>query len=79
MRLHITLDDALVRDLDARVGARGRSRFITAAIRQALDDAHRWELVESSIGALSDDGHEWDDDPAGWVRGERRSDDRRVG
>jgi hypothetical protein len=51
MRLHITLDDDLVAELDRRVGPRQRSGYIAAAVRRALSDAHRWELVESSIGA----------------------------
>jgi hypothetical protein len=79
MRVHITLEDALVEDLDARVGARGRSRFIAQAVRQALDDARRWELIESAIGSIADRGHDWDDDPASWVRAGRRSDGARLG
>ncbi len=79
MRVHITLEDDLVEDLDARVGTRGRSRFIAQAVRQALDDAKRWELIQSAIGSIADGGHDWDDDPAAWVRSGRRSDAARVG
>jgi Arc/MetJ-type ribon-helix-helix transcriptional regulator len=79
MRLHITLGDELVRELDRRVGARRRSSFIAHAVRQALDDAHRWELIESSLGSIGDTGHEWDPDPASWVREQRRADAGRVG
>jgi hypothetical protein len=79
MRLHISLDDDLIRDLDARVGARGRSSFIANAVRNALDNEHRWELIESSLGTISEEGHAWGDDPAAWVRAERRADPRRVG
>jgi hypothetical protein len=79
MRLHITLDDADVRRLDARVGARRRSRFISEAVRRALDDVGRWESIEASIGTVRDGGHEWDGDAAAWVRRQRRGDARRVG
>jgi hypothetical protein len=79
MRVHITLADDLVRELDNRVGARRRSAFIAEAVRQALDEERRWELVESALGAISGQGHEWDDDPAGWVRTQRRSDRSRIG
>jgi predicted transcriptional regulator len=79
MRLHISLDDDLVDALDRRVGARQRSAFIAEAVRRALDDEHRWELIQSAIGAIRDGGHEWDRDPAAWVREQRRSDARRVG
>jgi hypothetical protein len=79
MRVHITLAEELVRELDRRVGARRRSSFIARAVERALDDEHRWELIESSLGSIADGGHAWDDDPGGWVRAQRRADDRRVG
>lgn len=79
MRVHITLDDELVVELDQRAGVRRRSAFIAEIIRRSLDDEHRWDDLEKSLGSLSDEGHEWDDDPADWVRRQRRSDDRRTG
>ena len=79
MRVHITLPDALVKDLDRRVGVRRRSSFVSHAVERALEDEHRWELIESSLGAIADRGHEWDPDPAAWVRGQRRADAKRVG
>lgn len=79
MRVHITLEDDLVRELDRRVGARRRSAYIARAVEQALDDDRRWELLESALGTISDRDHEWDDDAARWVREQRRADERRVG
>jgi len=79
MRLHISLDDEIVRALDGRVGQRQRSTFIAAAVRRALDDEHRWEDIEASIGALSESEHAWDADPGAWVREQRSADLRRVG
>jgi Arc/MetJ family transcription regulator len=79
MRLHISLDDDLVEQLDKRVGRRRRSTFIGETLRRALEDERRWEDIEAGLGALSDEGHEWDADPAGWVRAQRRSDPARVG
>lgn len=79
MRIHITLEDELVADLDRRVGSRRRSRFIAAAVRAALDDERRWELIESSLATVDDRGHDWDEDPAAWVRDQRRADAARVG
>lgn len=79
MRVHITLNDELVAELDRRVGPRGRSPFIAAAVRQALDDEHRWELIDSALGSIEEAGHEWDRDPASWVREQRRADAARVG
>jgi hypothetical protein len=79
MRLHITLGDNIVRELDRRVGARRRSAYIAGAVERALDDDHRWELLESALGSISDAGHVWDDDAGLWVRDQRRADARRVG
>ena len=79
MRLHIALDDELVAELDRRVGARQRSAFIAELIRRGLDDERRWEDIEASLGGLDDVGHDWDDDPAAWVRQQRHGDSRRAG
>ena len=79
MRMHITLDDRLVAELDARIGARRRSAFIASTIRQALDEERRWDEIEAAMGALADTEHEWDADPAAWVRQQRLQDERRAG
>ncbi len=76
MRLHITLDDELVEELDGRVGARRRSGFIAALIRAALDDRRRFDELEAAFGSISDEGHVWDPDPAAWVSIERAADPR---
>jgi Arc/MetJ family transcription regulator len=78
MRLHITVDDELVAELDRRAGSRRRSAFIAELIRHGLDDERRWDDIEAALGAIPDQGHEWDDDPGEWVR-RQRSDRRRVG
>jgi hypothetical protein len=36
----------------------------------------RWDDIELSLGSIRDTGHEWDDDPAAWVRPQRGHDDR---
>jgi metal-responsive CopG/Arc/MetJ family transcriptional regulator len=79
MRLHISLDDELVKELDERVGRRRRSVFIGATVRRALDDERRWEDIEAGLGALSEREHEWDSDPVGWVTAQRHGDAARVG
>ncbi len=79
MRLHISLEDNLVTELDRRVGRRRRSGFIAAAVRAALEEERRWEEIEAAAGTIPDEGHPWDEDAAGWVRAQRRGDVRRVG
>jgi hypothetical protein len=79
MRVHINLEDRLVAQLDRRVGRRKRSAFIAQTVRRALEDQRRWDDILASLGTIADSGHEWDEDPAAWVRRQRRSDVRRVG
>ncbi|HEU0090313.1 MAG TPA: hypothetical protein VFQ77_22095 [Pseudonocardiaceae bacterium] len=79
MRLHITLDDKLVADLDRIVGARERSSFIAGAVRRAIDELDRTEALEAALGAIPDSGHDWDADPAAWVRTQRTDRERLTG
>jgi Arc/MetJ family transcription regulator len=79
MRVHVHLDDELVRELDRRAGSRGRSAYIAATLRRALDDERRWEQIGEAVGSVEADGHDWEADPAAWVRAQRRADPRRRG
>ena len=79
MRLHIALDDDLVAEVDRRAGPRRRSAFIAELIQRGLDNERRWDDIEAALGGLPDRGHEWDEDPAGWVRRQRHADPRRTG
>lgn len=79
MRMHIELDDRLAAQVDELAGPRGRSNFVRAAIEQAVESEIRWQQLEAAGGAISDEGHEWDSDPAGWVHQQRRGDARRGG
>ncbi|MCE2426359.1 MAG: hypothetical protein J4F45_14925 [Pseudomonadales bacterium] len=79
MRLHIALPEYLVVELDRRAGSRRGSALICELIRRGLDDERRWDDIEATLGGIDDTGHEWDDDPAEWVRRHRRGDDRRSG
>ncbi len=79
MRMHIELDDRLVAEVDALTGPRGRTAFVRTAIESALVAAQRRSDLEAAAGSLVDDEHDWDDDPAAWVRRQRRGDSRRAG
>ena len=79
VRLRISLDGHLVAEIDRRVGSRRRGAFIAELIRRGLENEHRWDEIDGACGALPDSGHEWDEDPAGWVRRQRRADARRSG
>jgi hypothetical protein len=41
---------------------------------RAIDDERRWHLIESALGSIEDEGHEWDEAPAACVRSQRRAD-----
>ena len=79
MRIHIALDDELVAELDRRAGTRQRSAFVAELIKRGLEDERRWDDIEASLGSLSDSGHDWDEDPAMWVRRQRHGSPRRSG
>lgn len=79
MRMHIEVDDDLIARVDHVAGPRGRSGFVRRAIEMAVEREARWQLIEAAAGAIPDRDHAWDDDPAEWVRQQRRGDDRRGG
>ena len=79
MRVHIDLDEALIRRIDEAAGPRARSAFIREAIQKALDQKLRLRAFRSAAGSIPDEGHEWDADPAEWVRRQRFGDPNRVG
>jgi hypothetical protein len=48
---------------------------VERAVRQEV----RWSSIEAAAGSIDDEGHDWDTDPAEWVREQRRADARRAG
>lgn len=78
MRMHIEVDDALMAEVDTMVGSRGRSAFVRSAIERAVEQDRRWRALRSAAGAVTEE-HDWDVDPAAWVRDQRRSDSHRGG
>ena len=74
----MVLDDDLVAEIDRRAGERKRSEYIAGVVRAAIDNEQRWDEIEAGLGALADTDHDWNADPAAWVRSQR-SDERRAG
>jgi hypothetical protein len=72
MRLHIELDDDLVAQIDELSGPRGRAAFVRSAIEGAIYRELSWFDIEAAAGAIDNQGHDWDADPAAWVRQQRR-------
>jgi Arc/MetJ-type ribon-helix-helix transcriptional regulator len=79
MRVHIEIEKALVDRIDSAAGERGRSEFVRRAVIEALESRDRLQLLRAAKGSIGATGHEWDVDPAAWVRAQRRGDQRRVG
>ena len=77
--MHIEFDDDLIAEVDQLAGIRGRSEFVRSAVRDALVQRRRWAALADVAGSVPDSGHDWDDDPAEWVRAQRAADPRRVG
>lgn len=76
MRLHIEIDDELIAEVDRVSGARHRSQFVRDAVKGALEQRRRWELIHRARGVIASQDHEWDEDPAAWVHQQRFSDPR---
>lgn len=80
MRMHIDLDEDLVREIDRLAGPRERTAFVRKALTTAVTEARRAEALARVAGSLAQAApHEWDADPAQWVRETRRSGVRRAG
>lgn len=54
MRMHITLDDKLAKEIDEIAGARGRSKFIREAIETKLDVDRRLAARRRAFGSIPD-------------------------
>jgi hypothetical protein len=79
-RAHVVLPGALLREIDALVGRRGRSRFIEEAVSDKLQLLHRVAAFERAIAKPTVGVPEWEtrESAAEWVRELRREWDERL-
>lgn len=54
MRMHITLDDNLAKEIEELAGSRGRSKFIREAIEAKLDIDRRLAARRRAFGSIPD-------------------------
>jgi hypothetical protein len=75
-RTHVVISEEVMQAIDARVGQRGRSRFLEEAAREKLKRLALEESLRETSGVLGKGLHpEWVDRESTreWVRATRRS------
>ncbi len=74
-RAHLVIPDDLLTDVDALVGPRGRSAFITEVIREAVNRRRLLAILGSTEAVLKDSDYpEFRDGSEAWVRSLREAD-----
>ncbi len=74
-RAHVVLPDDLLADVDALVGPRGRSAFLTEVIREAVNPRRLLAFLSSPEPVLKIEDHpEFRDGAEAWVRKMRDED-----
>lgn len=71
MRTHLVLSEEIVREIDALVGKRRRSRFVEEAAREKLKRERLLKTLRETAGVLSAEDHpEWAtrEGVVAWVR-----------
>ncbi len=78
-RTHVVLSDQLVKDIDALVGSRKRSTFITQAAENELMPCRQLKAIEAATGAWKDKDHpELKQGAAKYISKLRRQDEKRF-
>lgn len=71
-RAHVFLPDDLLAEVDALVGPRGRSAFLTEVIREAVNRTRLLQFLNSKESIWKDENHpELAEGADAWVRGLR--------
>ena len=71
MRTHVILPDEVLEEIDAKVGKRNRSRYITEVLEERLPREKLVENIRRGAGILRDESYpEWStsEKVAEWVR-----------
>ena len=78
-RTHVVLSDQLVKEIDALVGSRRRSSFISEAAGRELMRLRQIEALKAAAGAWKDKDHpELKQGSAKWVRKLRQESEKRF-
>jgi hypothetical protein len=78
-RTHVVLSEQLVKDIDALVGSRQRSSFLTQAAEEKLMRLRQMKALKAAAGTWKDKDHpELKRGAAKWVEKLRRQDEERF-
>jgi hypothetical protein len=80
-RAHVVIPEALLREVDALVGPRGRSEFFVEAAREKIARERLRGTARELAGSLSDQeipGWETPEAASAWVRALRSESDQRT-
>jgi len=78
-RTHVVLSDQLVKDIDALVGSRQRSTFLSRAAEHELMRLRQLKALDDVAGAWKDADHpELQQGAAKWVKKLRQESERRF-
>ena len=78
-RTHIVIPQELVAEIDAVVGKRGRSSFLSQAAEKELIRLRQIKALETASGSWKDQAHpELNRGAAAWVKNLRGDYDRRL-
>jgi len=78
-RTHVVLAEQLVKDIDAIVGSRQRSSFLTQAAERELMRLRQLKALEAAAGSWKDKDHpELKGGAAKWVSKLRSQDEKRF-
>jgi len=81
MRTHVVIPKALIETIDALVGNRHRSEFLTKAAEKEVRRRKLLKAAEKAGGSLEHvetPGWESSESAAEWVRASRRADEERL-
>ena len=81
MRTHVVMPRELVDAVDALVGQRRRSQFVTEAVQQRVAQLRREKALRETAGILKPEDHpEWATPElvSAWVRASRAQDEERF-
>ena len=78
-RTHVVLSERLVKDIDALVGSRQRSSFLTQAAEEKLMNLRQLKALEAAAGSWKDKDHpELKQGAVKWVEKLRQQDEKRF-